>query len=394
MPPAIKVDVAANLVLEAEKFRRDLDQLKIDVASDPRLASMPRRAIEDYLDKYYKFKPGGAGGGGSGGKSGVFGGIADIAAAGGVAGIAASLTLKLIDAIEGMIKQSKIVQTVQENLNKAMGLLIDLILLPFLPIITWALIRLFTEIMHFGKSWSDGWKVIDEKGLVGLIKLKLESIIGDFPKWLQGFIDWLFSDKSTGEKVVDVIMGLKTLMGGFFAYLGEIVMARLIDFLFGKGTYESDKEIVLKFAGNLVNDIIKNLYNLWFFGGQIFFEFRDKFVAPIIEWLYGMWWNGGNIFWQFYDTWVSPIIQFLYDVWYAGGKIFFQIMAGEVPHLAEGGYIEKTGIAVVHKGETVVPAGGGTGGITVNIYGTYQNDEDLYKKFIDKLRRDQWRQNV
>ncbi len=65
---------------------------------------------------------------------------------------------------------------------------------------------------------------------------------------------------------------------------------------------------------------------------------------------------------------------------------------GEYPEqAASGGRVVKTGLAIIHKGEDIIPGGAG---ITVNIYGTYQNDEDLYRKFIDKLRRDQWRQNV
>jgi hypothetical protein len=43
--------------------------------------------------------------------------------------------------------------------------------------------------------------------------------------------------------------------------------------------------------------------------------------------------------------------------------------APTVPRLAEGGTISKTGLAVVHAGETVVPAGGGGPSVTNNFYG-------------------------
>jgi hypothetical protein len=59
---------------------------------------------------------------------------------------------------------------------------------------------------------------------------------------------------------------------------------------------------------------------------------------------------------------------------------------------ASGGTVPRTGIALVHKGETVIPAG--KGGITVNITGQFKTDEEMYKRFVDRLRQEQWRTNV
>ena len=41
-------------------------------------------------------------------------------------------------------------------------------------------------------------------------------------------------------------------------------------------------------------------------------------------------------------------------------------MANKAPHAAKGGHVEDSGLAVIHKGETVVPAGAG-GGPTINL---------------------------
>ena len=51
----------------------------------------------------------------------------------------------------------------------------------------------------------------------------------------------------------------------------------------------------------------------------------------------------------------------------------------KAPWLQHGGTVEQSGLAVVHAGETVIPAGGGGGGITVNIYGDVTGEEVVTK---------------
>jgi hypothetical protein len=58
----------------------------------------------------------------------------------------------------------------------------------------------------------------------------------------------------------------------------------------------------------------------------------------------------------------------------------------ELPFLDTGGRIEKTGVAVVHKGETVTPAGQTGGTVTLNFYG-YQDDK-FVQKVKDVLRKE------
>jgi len=72
-------------------------------------------------------------------------------AAGGVAGG----IMILAEVIKGLTKESKILSTFFDTVGKALGLLVDLILLPFLPILIWALVFLYTAIMWLGKIWND-----------------------------------------------------------------------------------------------------------------------------------------------------------------------------------------------------------------------------------------------
>ena len=51
-------------------------------------------------------------------------------------------------------------------------------------------------------------------------------------------------------------------------------------------------------------------------------------------------------------------------------------VGGKIPHLATGGFVSQTGLAVIHQGETVMPAGQGGGNVNITING-YVSDEHL-----------------
>jgi len=56
--------------------------------------------------------------------------------------------------------------------------------------------------------------------------------------------------------------------------------------------------------------------------------------------------------------------------------------------LQEGGHITKGGLAMIHTGETVVPAGGGAVSVnaTFNIYGNNIDSDEIVRNTVDKLR--------
>lgn len=68
-----------------------------------------------------------------------------------------------------------------------------------------------------------------------------------------------------------------------------------------------------------------------------------------------------------------------------GGELSFHVP--QLPHLDTGGYIEQSGIAVVHKGETVVPAGRG-GGLSLQItFGgpVYGDKRKVAQELVDEI---------
>lgn len=50
-------------------------------------------------------------------------------------------------------------------------------------------------------------------------------------------------------------------------------------------------------------------------------------------------------------------------------------VGGAVPHLATGGFVSQSGLAVIHAGETVVPAGAGGGGVNITINGMIGDEQ-------------------
>jgi hypothetical protein len=54
------------------------------------------------------------------------------------------------------------------------------------------------------------------------------------------------------------------------------------------------------------------------------------------------------------------------------------------PHAATGGFVARTGLAVIHQGETISPAGTG---VTVNVNGWVGSDTSLAKKIRDELNK-------
>jgi len=143
----------------------------------------------------------------AGGKGGLLG-------AGGAAGLAAAGIMKLADIIGDAIAQSKILTTVFGTIGKALGLLIDVILLPFLPILTTGIIWLFQGIMAFHRLWQSlDWKetlrIIGDgmtslgatmaKGIGGILKLGLEFLSGKLG-W--DILAWIYNAFMIGTGVV------------------------------------------------------------------------------------------------------------------------------------------------------------------------------------------------
>jgi len=187
--------------------------------------------------------PGGGGGGGffdqiigkiAGGKG------AGLLGAGGAAGLAAAGVMKLADIIGDAISQSKILTTVFGTIGKALGLLIDIILLPFLPILTTGIIWLFQGIMAFHRLWTSIWngKVFQDlkdgvtslgtalgKGLEGLLTLGIDVAKGAASKaW--DCILWIYGLVTEGMgAAIDLTFSAAGAVYDFLKWLWDTVVA-------------------------------------------------------------------------------------------------------------------------------------------------------------------------
>lgn len=124
---------------------------------------------------------GAAEGAGIGAAVGAVGGPVGMAV--GAAIVAAGMLLA--NAIQDMIKQSKIASTISENISKALGLLMDLILMPFLPLIMWVLIGLYTTVMFLGRVWDATVRPLTEAfskflGYLGTLATDIANKVGEW----------------------------------------------------------------------------------------------------------------------------------------------------------------------------------------------------------------------
>ena len=321
----------------------------------------------------------------------------------------ATIAMKVLtSAIDTGIKNYKIAQTFQKKVVEALGLLVDLILLPFLPILIWALINLFKVVLWLGDVWKKTVETWFPKGIKPEIAKTAEDVAGKgaialgpgpmiiaaaiVPKIIDAFkkIDWgkMWTDSALYKTIVLLSPTLKEV-SKWFGSVGESII----------GWWEGVKKIPEQ-LDKAWADMLLGLD-----------EFH-KMVDKIPQWFKDL---GGNISKWFDEQWAILTVELdeigkAWDVFYSiltsGFKSFVNIFIGllnmvlnamrkipglnllvpegTIPLLAEGGNVSKTGIAVVHAGETVIPAG--KGGNTFNFYG-YQDDAFI-RKVRDVMRSD------
>lgn len=397
-------DQKIKLVLDAEQFERDYAATLLGLQAA--LPGMPAADVERYAEQLgFNKMP----------KEQKQGGLGAMALQGGVAGVAAGLTIKLIEEIQGWVKQSKILSMFMDTVGKAFGLLIDLILLPFLPILIWILIRLFQSVMWFGKVWKEYVDklvvALTPKGLVEALTGKdtTEYTQEDLVSIILSILGGIFVGVAAG--IGAALLGLTVGWAVVAGVIVGLIVAGIIYYLTPKA-YELGKQFgawVVQHGKDFAqwvedmrlklllfeNDLRSKISQFFLDVGKWFDAHISQPIKDAMDWINARIEETMTFLQVFADTIVLGfkrilwhILTYLKQIPIVGG---WAPDAGEYPQAASGGRVAKTGLAVIHKGEDIIPGGAG---VTVNIYGTYQNDEDLYRKFIDRMRRDQWRQNV
>ena len=303
----------------------------------------------------------------------------------------------LNDLLKGFLGNSKILNVLAGTIAKAMGLLVDVILMPFMPIFTLALLGLFKVIMDFYKWWKAFWESPAGKAMMAGIKtiadwvgkglnflfdltigplLKGAGVIGDFAYWL-----WRVATGQT-DGIVDIglflaKLGISELLTDFYTWLDNVIHGKDTTINFIIKWIEDAAYNLLKWLFNLVTNPIGTIINFF-----LNFDSNLDEIKRALDSLTGKQtgFGGGGAGGRSgdvgqYPEWESnPSGDFRPDM-----------------KFARGGVVPRTGLALVHKGETVLPKGGG---ITVNITGQFKSDEEMYRRFVDRLRQEQWRTNV
>jgi uncharacterized membrane protein len=344
--------------------------------------------------------------------------------------IGIALQYMIYQKISEGVHQSKIMSMMISQLGKMVGLIMDLILLPFLPLIASFIVMIYQIIMKLfpvrtGPQTTGG----EEGAKMATVEIPFTNIKLNIPE-LSAILGGAIAGAITGAAVGSFAGPVGTLVGAILgALMGAGIAKRLVDWAYDLGNnfmeglrklniYEQIFSlggiIIGAILGAMQGAVVGALYGgmvggpvgvivgaiLGAIAGAILGAAAGKIITDAFLGLFAMIgktiesWDLAGALTRFLAGVMKAITNGMIGVYNGIANSFIGGWLGwkPLPTAETGGRIEQTGVAVVHKGETVVPAG--QGGMVVNIYGTYQNDEDLYKKFMDRLRTDQWRLNV
>ena len=414
-PPPDGLGLSDKMLRDAEKAARARDKLVQDAA---RAAEKQQRKIIDDANKRDARERA---------KSDKAGEKQD--KSGGLSFYGMTGALLVASAIKNMIKESQIVSKFLGTVSKLLGTLVDLVLLPFLPILIWVIMGLTSAIMLLLPLLKPANAIINpspsstdpiESGAAKGIKLATpEGWPIDIPTLVGAIFGAIVGAILGGEwgAVIGAAIGALlvraayTLGSGFMEALGKLDPAAMISKLAGIIAGASFGSIVGAILGGILGSLLGPAGTvagaalgavLGGIVGAVFtsviwdamYNLGDKFYH-----LLAGWWENIGLWIEYIKGLISGLS---WDSVIAGFKVMLNAMImllnapikainiplgfltgqqiPELPYLDSGGTIEKTGVAVVHKGETVVPAGQGTGSLTLNFYG-YQDD-----KFIAKVK--------
>jgi len=290
--------------------------------------------------------------------------------AGMAGGLAAGGVVALTDVLKDVFSHSKILTTVLGTISQALGLLIDVILLPFLPILITGIIWLYQGIMLFYKLWSSIWssKVVQDlatstsdlaktmaKGISGFLQIGFVETSGSI---IMSVLEWLMKLVSSNG-----IIGLSFAL--IFGLPGAI-LNWIYDVATGKNT--GTIALIVTVAGAALS---------------------------FLQWLWNTITSGGaNLVINLTSGASSAVSNAVSTAgsWLSGAES----MISNLLHFDNGGVVPGSGaqLAVVHGGETVSKAGQSTGNITINANNYVGSKTELMKVVTDALRQNQYRYNV
>ena len=370
-------------------------------------------------NQYSVYKPTGAGAG-SGGMMGALGmGAAAGAAAGGV--------MALTKVMSQMVKQSQIISKFLGTLSKLFGMLIDLVLLPFIPLLVMVILGLTNVILKATAAWNklnpgtaEGATRAATSGSVNAIG---QAVLGDtgfnIGRWIgenftdpviKAIIEWAAGipawwDENVTQPFNTGIKTIKDWWNGVPAWWKANIedpfnsgLKTITDWANGAGIWW-ETNISKPFSDGLkgIGDWASGVSAWWNVNIATPFSTGLKTIG---DWANGIpAWVETNISAPLYSAFkgfVNSIIGMINGLqgWLRTIPVVKNYIGADIPYLAEGGTIAQTGVAVVHKGETVVPAGQSGGGHTFNFPNYVGSKSDLMKVVSDAMRQQGARYNL
>ena len=339
-------------------------------------------------------------------------------AAGGIGFAGVTSAILVANAIKNMIKESQTVSKFLGTVSKLLGTLVDLVLLPFLPILVFAMMGLASSIVTAGTLWKKLTSALGTPlslivlgtGLIlallagaiiyGTVQLVVAAASAALYAWLTATV---------GPTITASVAFVSALVGSFAAWfyalfgitVGGFVLAVTVGFFIGTAVVK-----LLEMWGVMqqISDLGKIFRESDWFGPLTlllwpFYKALEQ-VADILNFIWGI---GSQItgikmptflttnkinemiLGGTYDPEIMDRLRKKYgsDVSYAGGAYWHE--GKKLTEFAQGGVVPGTGarLAVVHGGETITPPGKSVGN-TYNFYG--YDDAGLQAKVKNILR--------
>jgi hypothetical protein len=288
-----------------------------------------------------------------------------------------------------------------------------------------AIQRIFTGLIRNSLEWTGVFDVMS--AALGILFLPLAMQLLD---WALMFLDWV-SQLSEGQKkwigwivLAGIVLGtllfvIGTLVLGIGAMaiafgttaavivltiglvIGVIIAVIAIGvllFFAWKKNWLGMRDVITMFVNGVVN-MFKGFWNILMGMVKVFVGFFtgdfNKMGEGIKQIFQGIWQGIKGIFqiglasiWGFIKSFLNLAIGAINTVLKAGagignvltGKGFTTAGALQIPSFQTGGIMPHTGLAMLHKGETITPAGQGGNGVTININNpSVRNDSDIRK---------------
>ncbi len=223
-------------------------------------------------------------------------------------------------------------------------------------------------------------------GQIGGIFGGILNLFSGIPSWIGGIVDmifgWIDQIQTRTKQMIDELAGqFESVFTDFFTAptLGEAIQN------FGQNLHSVVYNMMLDalvqaiLASEVMQDALKKLgqaINKYMKDGSL-----EGLMAAAME------------FEAFMSGQVLPIIAEIYPVFQpfaptSGQTATTQTFGGSIPSYQAGGYVPKTGLALLHAGEYVSPKGASIGNVEINVNTTGGVDgSDLWDEFEREARR-------